>query len=548
MQISEYKQLFLSEAREILNSLNNVLVDLEKEPDNVELLNELFRQSHTMKSMAQSMGYDAIAKLTHSMETTLALLRSGEAKLERETVDLLFKSLDTLSDLIKERASGEEGEAEKIEVAPLVAQFEEIASTVSQEKTMSVDTKKSEPQRKEAKSLSAPASKIQAVRVPLAQLDDLMDLTGELAISRIRLEQITKTIDNSALAETVAHLTKLTSRLQDQMMQVRLVPLEYIFAPFPRLIRDVSVQQSKEVDFIIEGGDIGLDRSIQDEITEPLLHLLKNAVTHGIEEPQEREKLKKPRRGKIKLSARREKNSVVVELSDDGRGVDIEEIRKIAIEKGIVTEKELSALSSKEIIMLTTRPGYSRVKKVTEAAGRGVGLNAAKLKIESLGGTLEIDTKLNEGSTFSIKLPLTMAIAQAMLVGVAGQTYCIPLIYITETMKISQHQIKTIEHREVISYRDGVLPLIGLKGRFGFESSEMPSPVTDVEVQKTKIPVVVVEAGDKKVGLVVDNFLGQQEIVIKPLMGLLKEIKGASGATILGTGKPALIMDVGSLL
>lgn len=548
MQISEYKQLFLSEAREILNSLNNVLVDLEKEPDNVELLNELFRQSHTMKSMAQSMGYDAIAKLTHSMETALALLRSGEAKLERETVDLLFKSLDTLSDLIKERASGEEGEAEKIEVAPLVAQFEEIASTVSQEKTMSVDTKKSEPQRKEAKSLSAPASKIQAVRVPLAQLDDLMDLTGELAISRIRLEQITKTIDNSALAETVAHLTKLTSRLQDQMMQVRLVPLEYIFAPFPRLIRDVSVQQSKEVDFIIEGGDIGLDRSIQDEITEPLLHLLKNAVTHGIEEPQEREKLKKPRRGKIKLSARREKNSVVVELSDDGRGVDIEEIRKIAIEKGIVTEKELSALSSKEIIMLTTRPGYSRVKKVTEAAGRGVGLNAAKLKIESLGGTLEIDTKLNEGSTFSIKLPLTMAIAQAMLVGVAGQTYCIPLIYITETMKISQHQIKTIEHREVISYRDGVLPLIGLKGRFGFESSEMPSPVTDVEVQKTKIPVVVVEAGDKKVGLVVDNFLGQQEIVIKPLMGLLKEIKGASGATILGTGKPALIMDVGSLL
>ena len=198
--------------------------------------------------------------------------------------------------------------------------------------------------------------------------------------------------------------------------------------------------------------------------------------------------------------------------------------------------------------MLTTRPGYSRVEEVTEAAGRGVGLNAAKLKIESLGGTLEIDTKVNEGSTFSIKLPLTMAIAQAMLVSVADQVYCIPLTCITETIKISQHQIKTIEHREVISYRDGVLPLIGLKGRFGFKSSEMPSPVTDIEVQKTKISVVVVEAGEKKVGLVVDNFLGQQEIVIKPLTGLLKEIKGTSGATILGTGKPALIMDVASLL
>jgi two-component system chemotaxis sensor kinase CheA len=548
MQISEYKQLFISEAREILNSLNNVLVDLEKEPDNIELLNELFRQSHTMKSMAQSMGYDGIAKLTHSMETTLALLRSGESKLKRETVDLLFKSMDTLSDLVKERANGEEGEAGNIEVAPLVAQFEEISSTVPQEKTMPVDNKRSENKQKETKSMTTPVNEIQSVRVPLTQLDDLMDLTGELAISRIRLEQIVKAIDNSALAETVAHLTRLTSRLQDQMMQIRLVPLEYIFAPFPRLIRDVSVQQSKEVDFIIEGGDIGLDRSIQDEITEPLLHLLKNAVTHGIEESQEREKLKKPGRGKVKLSARRERNSVVVELSDDGHGVDIEEIRKVALEKGIVTEKELSALSPREIIMLTTRPGYSRVKEVTEAAGRGVGLNAAKLKIESLGGTLEIDTKVNEGSTFSIKLPLTMAIAQAMLVSVADQTYCIPLTYVNETIKISQHQIKTIEHREVISYRDGVLPLVGLKRRFGFESSEMPSPVMDVKARKTMISVVVVETGEKKVGLVVDSFLGQQEIVIKPLTGLLKEIKGASGATILGTGKPALIMDVASLI
>ena len=548
MKISEYKQLFLSEAQEILNLLNNVLVDLEKEPDNLELLNELFRQSHTMKSMAQSMGYDAIAKLTHSMETTLALLRSGELKLKRETVDLLFKSMDTLSDLVKDRANAQEGEAGNIDVAPLVAQFEEISSTAPQDKTMSVDNKRSKNQQKDTRSLSAPVSEIQAVRVPLTQLDDLMDLTGELAISRIRLEQIAKTIDNSALAEAVAHLTRLTSRLQDQMMQVRLIPLEYIFAPFPRLIRDISVQQSKEVDFIIEGGDIGLDRSIQDEITEPLLHLLKNAVTHGIEESQKREKLKKPKRGKIKLSARRERNSVVVELSDDGRGLDIEEIRKVALEKGIVTEKELEALSPKEIIMLTTRPGYSRVKEVTEAAGRGVGLNAAKLKIESLGGTLEIDTKLNEGSTFSIKLPLTMAIGQAMLVSVADQTYCIPLTYVNETIKISQHQIKTIEHREVISYRDGVLPLIGLKGRFGFESSEIPSPVTDAKVRKATIPVLVVEAGEKKVGLVVDSILGQQEIVIKPLTGLLKEIKGASGATILGTGKPALIMDVVSLL
>ncbi len=544
MKISEYKQLFLSEAREILNSLNNVLVDLEKEPANTALLNELFRQSHTLKSMAQSMGYEGIAKLTHSMETTLALLRSGGAKLEKDIVDLLFKSMDTLGELIEERAKGK---AEKVEVAALVERFEEIASAVPKEKRKPVDKERPELKLDNIDNSASSLGELQTVRVPLTQLDNLMDLTGELAINRIRLSQIVQTIADSALKETVAQLSRLTSQLQDQMMQVRLVPLEYIFTPYPRMVRDMAVNQKKEVDFVIEGGHIGLDRSIQDEINEPLLHLLKNAVTHGIEEPQERERLKKPRRGKIRLSARRERNFVVLELSDDGRGMDVEEIKKVALQTGIITAKELSALSPKEIVTLITRPGYSGAKKVTEAAGRGVGLNASKIKAESLGGTLDIDTRPNEGATFSIKLPLTIAIAQAMLVGIADQTYCIPLSYIAETIKVSQPQIKTIEHREVISYRDTVLPLVRLRGKFGFDSSKLRSPVADVP-NGPAIPVVVVEGGAKKAGLVVDSFLGQQEVVIKPLTGFLKEIKGASGATILGTGKPALVMDVGSLL
>jgi two-component system chemotaxis sensor kinase CheA len=545
MKVSEYKQLFLSEAQEILNSLNNVLVDLEKEPSNTALLNELFRQSHTLKSMAQSMGYDEIAKLTHSMETTLSSLRSGGVKAEKDIVDLLFNSLDVLGGLIVEKAKGK---TEKVKVTPLVERFEEITSAVPKEKIKPVGIKRPELKPDNIDSSAPSLGELQTVRVPLTQLDNLMDLTGELAINRIRLSQIAQTIEDSALEETVAQFSRLASQLQDQMMEVRLVPLEYIFAPYPRMVRDIAVGQKKEVDFLIDGGHIGLDRSIQDEINEPLLHLLKNAVIHGIEGPQERERLKKTRRGKIKLSARRERNFVIIELSDDGRGMDIEEIKKVAIQTGIITAEDLSALGPKEVIMLITYPGYSRAKKVTEAAGRGVGLNASRTKAESLGGTFDIDTKPNEGTTFSIKLPLTMAIAQAMLVRIEDETYCIPLSYIAETIKVSPQDIKTMGHNEMISYRDTVLPLIRVREKFGFPSSRAQSSVSDLPTGTAAIPVVVVEGGTKKAGLIVDSFLGQQDVVIKPLTGLLKEIKGASGATILGTGKPSLIMDVGSLL
>ena len=547
MEISEYEQLFLSEAQEILNSSNNVLVELEKEPTDIALLNELFRHSHTLKSMAQSMGYEEIAKLTHSMEAALALLRSGRLKAEKDTLDLLFNSLDTLSALVEKVGKGN---TKRIKVTPLVERFEEITSALPEEERKSIEKRK--PNSKLADTdrryIKKGQSEIQTVRVPLTRLDILMDIAGELLINRIRLAEIAQTIEDTPLEETVAQMSRLTSQLQDEMMQVRLVPLEYIFTPYNRLVRDMAVGQNKEVDLLIEGGHIGLDRGIQDEINEPLLHLLKNAVIHGIEGPEERRKLKKPARGKIRLIAGRERNFVVIELSDDGRGIDIEEIKEVAVNRGIITREEFTALTPKEVVMLTTYPGYSRVKEVTEAAGRGMGLNASRIKVESFGGTLNIDTRPNEGTTFSIKLPLTMAIVQAMLVGIADETYCIPLSYIAETIKISQKEIKTMEHHEVISYRDTVLPIIRLRDKFGFPASELQSPASEISSRIPKILVVVVEVESKMVGLVVDSLLGQQETVIKPLTGILEGIKGASGATILGTGKVALIVDVPALL
>ena len=546
MEISEYEQLFLSEAQEILNSSNNVLVELEKEPADTALLNELFRHSHTLKSMAQSMGYEEISKLTHSMEAALALLRSGRLKAEKDTLDLLFNSLDTLSALVEKAGKGD---TKRIKVTPLVERFQEIASALPEEERKSIKERKpnSKPADPDRRYTREGQSETQTVRVPLTQLDILMDIAGELLINRIRLAQISQTIEDTSLEEAVTQMSRLTSQLQDEMMQVRLVPLEYIFTPYNRLVRDMAVDQNKEVDLLIEGGDIGLDRGIQDEINEPLLHLLKNAVIHGIEGPEERGRLKKPVRGKIRLIAGRERNFVVIALSDDGRGIDIEEIKEIAVKSGIITGEELAALTPKEVVMLTTTPGYSRVKKVTEAAGRGVGLNASRIKVESFGGTLNIDTRPNEGTTFTIKLPLTMAIVQAMLVGIADETYCIPLSYIAETIKISQKEIKTMEHHEVISYRDTVLPIIRLRDKFGFPSSKRQLPASEITIRVPEMPVVVVEAGSKMVGLVVDSLLGQQETVIKHLTGMLEGIKGASGATILGTGRVALIVDVPAL-
>ena len=283
MKISEYKQLFLSEAQEILNSLNNVLVSFEKEPANTNLLHELFRLSHTLKSMAQSMEYEKISKLTHSMETTLALLRSEKLKAEKGTVELLFKSVDALSDLVEEVKTGK---TKKVNVAPLVERYDEITPDVP--KRTPAEEKMPESRPDDTDRSPSSLSEAKTVRVPLAQLDSLMDLTGELAINRGRLAQLAQNIENSALEEALAQMSKLTSQLQEQMLLTRLVPLDNVFAPYPRMVRNMSVEQKKEVDFQIEGSHIGLDRGIQDEINEPLLHLLKNAVTHGIEEPAER--------------------------------------------------------------------------------------------------------------------------------------------------------------------------------------------------------------------------------------------------------------------
>jgi two-component system chemotaxis sensor kinase CheA len=559
---SEYKQLFLSEAKETLNALNNLLVDLEKNPKDSGLLNELFRLSHTMKSMAQTMEYEDIARLTHSIEDTFTLLKSGDLKVKTETIDLLFKSLDTLNDLVEEVRKGELNDAD---VTPLIERFESLSSGIQKKGRNRKEIKRQEiknshiknNETKKTEEILSPSDS-QTVRVPLNKIDSIVDTAGELVINRIQLSQIVKTSGNSELVEIVDEISRLTSRLQDQVLQIRLVPLEYIFAPYPRLVRDTAKDSKKEIDFFIEGSNIGMDRSIQDEINEPLLHLLKNAVVHGIESPKEREKHKKAVRGTIRLTAKRERDFVVIELSDDGCGMNSNEIKKVALERGIITKDELQSLSPDEIVMLTTSPGFSRIKEVTESAGRGMGLNASKTKIEALGGTFSIESTLYKGTKFIIRLPLSMAIVKSMLVDVEDETFCIPLSYVIEMIKVAAKEIRSVDSKEIISYRETVLPLIRLHKIFGFRNEKAQMLMNEEIDDRTRegneflsaidhLPVVVVELGNRKAGLIVDGVLGQQEVVIKPLTGLMKAVKYASGATILSTGKAALIVDVSSL-
>ncbi|MDO9543095.1 MAG: chemotaxis protein CheW [Kiritimatiellia bacterium] len=395
----------------------------------------------------------------------------------------------------------------------------------------------------------------QMVRVPLNKLDILMDTVGELVINKLRLKNIAKELDDRSLNEALDQMSRLANDLQTEIIDVRLVPMDYIFNRFPRLVRDLAVQEKKEVDFTVAGADIGLDRTILDEINTPLVHLLKNAVAHGIELPEARKKAGKNPVGQVTLSARREKAFVVIELIDDGRGMDAELIKKNAIQTGLISEEEASKLSAEDALLLIALPGFSTSVEVTEASGRGVGMNAVKTTVESFGGFLTIESNPHAGSRFILKLPLSMAIIQALLVGVADETYAIPLVNIIEIAAIKPGIIKMVEHHEVIPYHDEVLPLIRLRARFGFAAENsadagLAGGAETVKIdQKTPKPlaIVVVEMGRKKAGLVVDRFPEKQEVVIKTLTEPLKNMRGIAGATILANGKVALIVDVNAL-
>jgi len=388
--------------------------------------------------------------------------------------------------------------------------------------------------------------KIQSVRVDIAQLDKLMNLTEELTINKLRLIEVNSRLSDPGLKSVTEHLNRLTDDLQTEVMQARLVPVSQVFDRFPRLIRDLARKENKQVSFSVVGGDIEIDRTVLDEIGDPLIHILKNAIDHGIETPPERGKNNKPPEASVILTARKEKNHVFIEIEDDGKGMNVDDIKHTALKQGIVTGESLKNMSLKDILLLTAHPGFSTQKEVTEISGRGVGLDVAKNKAESLGGSILIESQPDKGTKIIMRLPVTTTVLKALLVRITNKAFAIPVSSIVEITVVKSESIKTIEGKETIIHRDQVLPVI--RPARLFQASVINTLPDSEPAQQRRLNLVIVENGAIQFGLAVEQLIGQHDIVIKQLTKELRGIRGFAGATILGDGSVALVLDVATLV
>lgn len=689
MDMSQYLEIFIDETKEDLQSLNESLLQLEQNPKDTAILNEIFRVAHTLKGMAGTMGFNKMAKLTHDMENVLHALRNNEISVTPKLVDTLFMCLDALenytenivntgsegnndyngiiselnnavnnkteqetvktevennqsepektdnktyktaqfklnqyeqniaykakelgmnvlkitvvlnkgcvlksarsfiifqtierhSEIIRSEPRVEDIEDEKFDFEFTVvcitkeepsffekdinsiAEIDEVVITslgyedfqlaetekISSENTAnSVDTvnavvEDSSDSKQEDNSQNNQAHKAKTgktVRVDIDRLDVLMNLVSELIIIKTRLEGIDIGDRTQAYNEAIEYLERITTNLHDAVMKVRMVPVEMVFNRFPRMIRDTARDLNKEIILNMSGEDTELDRTVIDEIGDPLIHLLRNSADHGIESIEKRKAAGKPTAGKIDLRAYQDGNNVVIEVCDDGQGIDLEKVKKKAIEKGLVKKEIANTLSQKDIIDFLFKPSFSTSDKITDLSGRGVGLDVVKTKIEQLGGVVEVETEWGKGSKFIIRLPLTLAIIQALLVVIGEEKYAIPLSSTKEIIKISPDQIMLVQKQEVIMIRDTVIPIVRLNRILDIPTDEN---------NKKQLTVVIVKKGERLSGFLVDSLIGQQEIVIKSLGKLLSGIKFIAGATILGDGNVALILDVNSL-
>jgi len=426
---------------------------------------------------------------------------------------------------------------EAIEKTSIEEEIEIIKRRV-QQKEVEFEIKADETQEESEQTTNRKGKVGKTVRVDINRLDNLMNLVSELIIVKTRLEDIEIGSKNQNANDAIEYLETITTNLHDAVMKVRMVPIERVFNRFPRMIRDLSKSLDKEVNLIMSGEETEVDRTVIDEIGDPLIHLLRNSLDHGIEKPDVRAKLNKSEVGTLKLLAYPDGNNVVIEVADDGSGLDIEKIKKKAIEKELVTQEKLEAMDEKDIASLVLMPGFSTADKISDISGRGVGLDVVKTKIESLGGIIEIETERNVGSKFIIRLPLTLAIIQALLIMIGNEKYAIPLNNIKEITNIEKDKIRSVEGRDIVLYRGKTLPLVDLGDVL---------EVGERDRDKKDINVIVVKKGERDLGIIVDDLIGQQEIVIKSLGKYLKGINFVAGATILGNGSVALIIDTNSL-
>lgn len=673
MDMNQYLDMFIEESKEHLQFMNEHLLNLEKNPEDKDLINEIFRIAHTLKGMSGTMGFSKIANLTHEMENLLDAVRSNKMAVCTEIVDLLFTCFDLLDEYINNIVStGEEGEldcteliqqlnsklngksininnnhlkekkysnkinydeyvmnaiknaknrglnaytisirlskncllksarafivfntlesyseiihslpsAEDIEDERFDLEFlltlitekskEEIQNDIlmiseidevevsdifiegiSAGQEFKVDIVNNEAKKASEEEIDDGTSNNETiihekkrstniigktVRVDIDRLDNLMNLVSELIIIKTRLED-GGAIEKDNMNEAIEYLERITTSLHDAVMKVRMVPIERVFNRFPRMVRDLAKELGKEIELEMTGEETEVDRTIIDEIGDPLIHLIRNSLDHGIESPEIRKQRGKDEVGMLRLRAYPDGNNVVIELEDDGAGIDIEKVKSKAIDRGLITQTEAKELTADSVVDLLFKAGFSTADSVSDVSGRGVGLDVVKSKIESINGTVEVETGYHKGSKFSIRLPLTLAIIQALLINIKEEIYAIPLSSIREITPVQSKEIRKVQDQEVVLFRNKTLPIIRLNRVLGIQDSK----------DDDEIIMVVVRKGEKEAGLIVDKLIGQQEIVIKSLGKYLLGIPYLAGATILGNGQISLILDVNSL-
>ncbi|WP_416297308.1 chemotaxis protein CheW [Paenibacillus illinoisensis] len=683
MDMNQYLSMFIDESNDHLQSLNDNMLQLEGNPEDLGIVQVIFRSAHTLKGMAATMGFEDLASLTHKMENVLDLVRNEKLKMQDYIFDTLFKSLDALESMVQDITSGGEGKAdvsaivaslqaiesgewtggetpvatttaksvesissavdldefqysvldqsiaeghrvfyidvlvsedsqlkgvraymvfdllersgEVVKSFPTVQDIEQekfersfslyyittkeaqeleksilsiseiesakviqldqetlqqmtnqaaaaveaetvaIATAVSQEIATAVKSEEKPAAKQPAAPTKQAAAPSRTIRVDIERLDVLMNLFSELLIDRSRLEQLASETGNNDLSDTVAHLSRVSSDLQNIVLKLRMVPVDTVFNRFPRMIRDLAKTLDKKIDLVITGAETELDRTVIDEIGDPLVHLLRNAVDHGVESIAERVAAGKPEMGTVNLRAFHSGNHVFIEIEDDGKGIYREKLLQTAIKRGVVTEEQGAKMSDDEVNQLLFAPGFSTADKISDISGRGVGLDVVKSKITSLGGNVTIHSTPGKGTNFSVQLPLTLSIIAAMLVRVGSEKYAIPLSSIVETAIVQREQVRNIHGNKMITFRESLIPYLSLNEVFGVPD------FNDEDESETEI--VVIRKGDRLAAVSVEEFIGQSEIVLKSMGTYLPSIEGISGATILGDGQVALIVD-----
>ncbi len=521
----EFLDTFLDEAEENLQVLSDDVLEYEDTRDD-ETLDDLFRAAHTIKGSAAGMGLDDISELAHSIEDVFDGLKKDELDISDSLIDLLLNSIEALEDMVEE-VEETESDPEK-DVSELLEKLEKA------KKGEDI----SDVKRKDLADSPESAKKVEEIKVDVDRLDDLMNSVGELMITEKKLRGLLTPMEDDELETTMNQLKRLGEDIQHEISRARMIPVSQVFDRFPRLVRDTAKTVGKEVDFQIEGSDLRLDRTILDYIGEPIIHMLRNAIDHGIEKPEKRREKGKPETGNLILEARRERNLAIISVKDDGRGIDVEDIKETALERNVVTREELEEMSDNDILELIFDSSFSTKDEVTEVSGRGVGLNVVKETANQLHGSYSIDSTVEEGTEITMELPLSLAVVRCFLIRIGIHRLAIPLNSIERCVYVYEDDIEYLEGQDVFIYDNTEIPLINLAEELDYES--------DFEIDDDKQTVVVVKNAGDKAGLIVDEIDEVQDFVIKDI-GVGKP-KGIAGASILSDGKPAVILDVASLL